>query len=265
MEWEHAVVAFNTAIDSANRMHDDEVARTFGFGGGLVPGVDVFAYLTRPCIDRSGIEFLAHGALRARFEQPVYDGERVTARLSPDGRLTLHGPDGAVRATGWASPDGSPAPPPLERGVRPAVVVAATPDALAPDTVLGTLDLVYQRELARRYLDDVRESSDLYDGGSVGHPGWLARQANGVLSRNVALGPWIHVETSAVHHGLVHDGDVVEVRGVVADERERRGHRFVELDVQILANERTVWTARHVAIWRPRVRATGSAGPSDRR
>src|SRR3954453_96570 len=42
---EHPVTAFNTDTASSNRIHDDATARRFGFRGGLVPGVDVYAYL----------------------------------------------------------------------------------------------------------------------------------------------------------------------------------------------------------------------------
>ena len=42
----HCVSAVNLAKNSENRMHDDSVARRFGFKGGLVPGVDVFAYMS---------------------------------------------------------------------------------------------------------------------------------------------------------------------------------------------------------------------------
>src|SRR5690606_31728933 len=102
------------------------------------------------------------------------------------------------------------------------------------------------------HLDDVRETSDVYDGGAIGHPGFLARQANSVLHGSVTLGPWIHVGTRAHHRGLVRDGDQVEVRGRVVDEYERKGHRFVDLDVEITANAAAVWSARHTAIWMPR-------------
>ena len=91
--------------------------------------------------------------------------------------------------------------------------------------------------------------ADLYADGAVAHPGFLARQANHVLAHNVVLGPWIHVGTTASHRGLVHDGDAIEVRGVVVDEREHKGNRFVDLDVEIRANDQPVWTARHTAIW----------------
>ena len=42
----YRVEAFNTAKESENKIHDDTIARRFGFEGGLVPGVDVYAYMT---------------------------------------------------------------------------------------------------------------------------------------------------------------------------------------------------------------------------
>jgi hypothetical protein len=41
----YRVQAYNTAKLSENKMHDDTVAKRFGFSGGLVPGVDVMAYM----------------------------------------------------------------------------------------------------------------------------------------------------------------------------------------------------------------------------
>ena len=61
-----------------------------------------------------------------------------------------------------------------------------------------------------------------------------------MLSSSVRLGPWIHVSTRAHHRGIVRDGELVEVRGVVTDEREHKGHRFVDLDVEITADGRPV-------------------------
>ena len=43
--FQYALDAFNTATESANKIHDDTVAKNLGFRGGLVPGVDVYAYL----------------------------------------------------------------------------------------------------------------------------------------------------------------------------------------------------------------------------
>src|SRR6187402_3422341 len=71
----YRVEAYNTAKQSENKMHDDTVARRFGFSGGLVPGVDVFAYMMHVPVARWGRDFLSRGLVEARFIKPVYDGE----------------------------------------------------------------------------------------------------------------------------------------------------------------------------------------------
>ena len=252
MTWEHEVVAFNTATQSTNRMHDDSVAASYGFRGGLVPGVDVWAYLTRPCVDRWGTDFLERGAMDVRFVLPVYDGEAVVARLDDDGTLTCTGPDGTVRASGTAALADPADPKAIGTALVPDPVPPAAPELLAPGTVLGTLVFHHRAEPARQYLADVRETSPRYEDGEVCHPGFLARQANYVLSSSVRLGPWIHVSTRAQHRGVVRAGELIEVRGAVIDEREHKGHRFVDLDVEITADGRPVWSAFHTAIWKPR-------------
>ncbi len=246
------VEAYNTATDSTNRMHDDEVAKTFGFRGGLVPGVDVWAYMTQPCVDRWGEAFLTESTMEARFVSPVYDGEVVEVRLDDDGVLTVTGPDGTVRAAGAASLIEPPPVVAMAKAPRPEPVPPVTAQLLAPGTDLGTLEFVYSADLAATYLGEVRDDHSIYAGGAICHPGFLARLANSVLHRNVVLGPWIHVGTRAHHRGLVHDSDLVEVRGRVAGEYERKGHRFVDLDVEVTANDVAVWSAFHTAIWRPR-------------
>jgi hypothetical protein len=251
--WTRTIEAYNTATDSTNRMHDDTVARTYGFHGGLVPGVDVWAYMTQPCVDRWGEQFLTSSTMDARFISPVYDGEHVEVRLDEDGSLTVIGPDGTVRATGTAALDDRPPPVVvIETAPRPDPVPPVTAELLAPGTVLGTLSMRFRREPAAVYLREVRDEHDVYGDGRLCHPGFLARQANAVLHLNVGLGPWIHVGTRAHHRGLVHDGDELEVRGRVVAEYERKGHRLVDLDVEVTANGVAVWSAFHTAIWQPR-------------
>ena len=102
------------------------------------------------------------------------------------------------------------------------------------------------------YLADVRETLPLYAAEGIAHPGWLLRFANSALSRNVVLGPWIHVSSDLALLGTVPDGETVEARSVVLDEFERKGHRFVTLDVAISADDRPVQRITHTAIYRPR-------------
>src|SRR6202047_2284786 len=74
----YPVEAFNASKDSENKIHDDSVARRFGFGGGLVPGVDVYAYMTHLPVQRWGRAWLERGTIECRFAKPVYDGNQAT-------------------------------------------------------------------------------------------------------------------------------------------------------------------------------------------
>jgi hypothetical protein len=261
---EYRVVARNTATASSNKIHDDAVARRYGFAGGLVPGVDVYAYMTHPPAAAWGLDWLARGSMRARFLTPVYEGEQVVVvpgdiPASPDGQrmsLELRGADGAVRATGEAQLS-EDSPPWLMRD-GPAIRQAddppeASPVSLAPGTALALGPHGFHAENAVEYLAEIGESLPLYADQRVAHPGWLLRDANRVLSANVRMGPWIHVESEVQHHGLVHDRDQVQARATVTREWERKGHRFVELDVGLIANgDRAVARVAHTAIHRPR-------------
>src|SRR5437763_5003532 len=86
----YRVQAYNTAKQSENKMHDDTVAKRFGFSGGLVPGVDVMAYMMHLPVAKWGRVFLERGLIDARFVKPVYDGEltEVTGQES-DGVLSI--------------------------------------------------------------------------------------------------------------------------------------------------------------------------------
>lgn len=256
-----SLVAFNTATASANRIHDDAVASRLGFRGGLVPGVDVYAYLTHLPASSWGVDWLARGGLSARFVEPVYDGETtqvVPVRTLPSGavELEVRNEAGAVCATATAHPPADDLPvvdPAQWPDVAPRdLPPPASPDALAVGTALTLPAHGFRSDRAGEYLDDVREDLALYREQRVAHPGWVLRDANYVLSTNVRLGPWIHVESHVQHHGLVADGASVSARAIVTGEWERKGHRFVSLDVLHLADGRPVARTAHTAIYQPR-------------
>ncbi|MGK2947068.1 MAG: hypothetical protein ACSLFP_00710, partial [Acidimicrobiales bacterium] len=251
----HSVVAFNTATASANKIHDDAVASQLGFRGGLVPGVDVYAYLCHPPAAAWGLDWLRHGTMQARFHQPVYDGATVTVSPGDDGRLTLRDESATTCAEASAAL-GQPVDPPAA-GDWPAVDQVddpppAAPETLAPGTAFGLAPHRFHAGRAGEYLADVREDLALYADEGIAHPGWILRDANYVLSHNVRLGPWIHVSSAVQHLGLVHDGAEVSTRALVTEEWEHKGHRFVRLDVLHLANGSPVARTDHTAIYRPR-------------
>ena len=66
----YRVSAFNTSKQSENKIHDDTVARRFGFSGGLVPGVDVMAYMMHlPVAKWAAEEGIAHEEMLHRVQQ----------------------------------------------------------------------------------------------------------------------------------------------------------------------------------------------------
>jgi len=108
----YRVEAYNTAKQSENKMHDDHVARRFGFSGGLVPGVDVFAYMMHVPVAYWGRDFLSRGLVEARFIKPVYDGETADVDAAEhNGLLTIEVFSRTeLCATGTASlPEAAPA------------------------------------------------------------------------------------------------------------------------------------------------------------
>ena len=78
----YRVEAFNTAKESENKIHDNATAARFGFTGGLVPGVDVYAYMTHQAVAKWGRDWLERGTLECRFGKPVYDGEIAEVGVS---------------------------------------------------------------------------------------------------------------------------------------------------------------------------------------
>ena len=51
---EYRVSATPTHDAWENKIHEDGLAREFGFRGGLVPGVTVYAWMTRPVVAALG-------------------------------------------------------------------------------------------------------------------------------------------------------------------------------------------------------------------
>jgi hypothetical protein len=253
------VTAFNTASSSENKIHDDSIAQRFGFRGGLVPGVEVFAYMAHMPVARWGRAWLENGRADCRFLKPIYDGAvaRVTA-VEEDDALTLCVESAEERcATGHAfmPSDRSPAPavnawPQTKPSAsRP----AASEAALAPGRALGITPLVIDRAMHANYLDDIRETDPIYRAEGLVHPGQILRLANLALVQNVVLGPWIHVGSTLRNHAAARMGEQLTLRSKITSNAVSKGHAIVEFDALVVVDgEKCVAELTHVAIWRPR-------------
>jgi len=257
----YRVQAYNTAKLSENKMHDDTVAKRFGFSGGLVPGVDVMAYMMHLPVRRWGRAFLERGLIEARFVKPVYDGETAdVAGAESDGVLTIEVESrGQLCATGSASLPASVPSILLSDFFEIAAVAERRPvDATSYELGkwLGTVPRAWASEAATEYLTDVRERDPIYAREGLGHPGLPQRVMNKVLVDNAILGPWIHVGSRMQLLSAARSGDELTARARVTGNYEKKGHRFVELDALVVANGRTPLAhCQHIAIYQPREQA----------
>lgn len=265
------VVAHNYATDSDNRMHADDTAAEYGFAGGLVPGVALYAYMTSSIVESLGRNWLSRGSAKVRFLKPVYHEEAIWVRgkiasVEPLGlTVELSKVDGELCAVAEAFARGehdSPVaaqyperlmPPKDDRPV-------ASLEALAPGTLLGTYTETFDRAaLADGFIEDVNEPLPLYrleDGPC--HPAYYLALANEILMGNVVLGPWIHAGSDVQHFAMPENGEPLSVRGTVAEAYEKKGHEFVVLDLALfgVVGRALAWI-RHTAIINPRKSASG--------
>lgn len=254
----YPVAAYNTAKESENKIHDDAVAQRFGFRGGLVPGVDVYAYMTHLPVEAWGRAWLERGRADCQFLKPVYEGKTaivtgerseaaMTLEVTVEGELCASG-SAALRDTPAAVPDvasfAEASPPEL----RP----VADETSLAAGRWLGMRPLLVTGEFAENYLRDVRETDLLYARESIVHPGMILRTCNWLLTHNVVLGPWIHVGSTISNFAAARVGQTLTARARVAGNYEKKGHRFVDLDALVLADGNPVARIAHTAIYRPR-------------
>lgn len=250
------VVARNLSQASENRIHDDALARRLGFAGGLVPGVEVYAYACHPAVARWGRDWLARGWAEIRLREPVYDGRivRVEAEEAGAGLLLTVRSEERLCATATAGLAASAASAALRDWPEPPAPPAERPPAgersLAPGTLLGIAPWRLGTADLAAYLESVGESDPIYAREGLAHPGQILRLCNSALRENVVLGPWIHVGSRVENLAAGRVGQSFMVRGRVLSNTERKGHRFVELDALVLADgEVPVARVRHTAIW----------------
>lgn len=254
----HSVRAHNGAALSENKIHDDDVARRFGFAGALVPGVAVFAYMAHLPVAHFGRAWLERGEAECRFLKPVYHGDiaRVTAEANGEALALTVESHGERCATGRAfmpAPRPAPAIDSFPASAPPAARPQASEDSLSVGCALGIAPFVVDRALLSAYLDEIGETAPLYRAESIVHPGQILRLANFALLQNVVLGPWIHVGSTIRFHALARTGESLTLRARVTSNAENKGHAIVAFDAIALADgTRIVAEISHTAIWRPR-------------
>ncbi len=256
-------IAFNPSTASDNRIHADDVAQRFGFRGGLVPGVVVYAYLVEPALRAWGRDWLERGTASIELRRPLYDGAPYRVTVAADsgsshraavwsqdvecafGEVSLDAPGSAGELP--RRRDDPPAP---SRDGRPEAT-RATLEALA-SAGLGSMALPWQGtgEMAwTSRTPDAMPELIRPDRDGLAGPGFLLGLANWVLAANVRLGPWIHMGSRVRHLGVVGLGTTLQVEARVTGLESRRAGEVVELEVAAFAGEIPVMSAVHRAIY----------------
>lgn len=264
----HKVVAKNYAEASENKMHSGDVARRYGYSGGLVPGVGVFAYMTVPVAQALGKQWLGHGTMAGKFLKPLYDGEVATVRSHVSSidpiRITVSIVNDAdvLCAVGEASLPDKHAHLEVSRFPfatlpKPGQKLPPKVDALEEDIVLGSLEFTvdpgHQEGEYGNFLDEMQDSLPVYRGPEAAiHPAFLLQKANGLLVQNIELGPWIHTASDVNYYATPKKDETLFMRGKIAHSYTKRGHDIVVLDIAVLGEEeRPIAHLTHTAIVRP--------------
>ncbi len=267
----YQVRTHNASTQSENRMHSDDVARQFGFNGGLVPGVTVFAHMTQPLVARYGDAWLARGTADVRFSKPAYEGELLSigSADASDGMhaLTCVNEQGVELARMSASLPAASAKPDPRGDIPPAPPLAERPtvtwDLMAINQPFPALAWSPTREENREWCADVRDALPLYRDGDAPllHPGLILRQANFVLRKRFVIPAWIHAASRITFFAPLRAGSGYEVRAIPEEKWNHKGHEFVRLFVAVRSADhsgRTLAEIIHTAIFRPRVREAGA-------
>ncbi len=245
-----------------NKIHEDDLARQYGFKGGLVPGVIMYAWMTHPVVEALGVEWLERGEFETRFAKPIYYEEPATIRAKVTARsaeavtieVAAHNSVGEVCGAATMSLDRSAPPaPPVVADYPVAPVPSERPRAtrahLESLQALGTPELDLDGAAAAGFVTRFKETLAAY-AGAVAHPGLHLDMANRALDRNVRMSPWIHVGSVGRHVSVARVGDRLAMRGRVHRLFEKKGHEFVEADLLLVANgARPVASIRHTAIY----------------
>ena len=240
----YRVSAFNTAKASENKIHDDATAQRFGFRGGFVGGVNVYAYMSHQPVQLWGRAWLERGTGEARFARPVYEGDIAEVSAVEDSSglvLTVHS-QGVLCVSGRAQlpavvdpapslADFKQVPPRAERA-------AASETSLAVGDWLGMVPLTVTEAHHAQDLADLREADPIYLREGIVHAGTILRCCNWALTHNLILPAWIHMGSTVRNLGLARVGDTLNVRARVTRNYENKGHKWVELDALWLPMKR---------------------------
>ena len=243
-DWQ--ATAFNQATDSSNQIHSDDMAQAYGFKGGLVPGVTISSYLMHPAVVAWGEDWLSRGFAHVVVSKPLYDGYgfevHVTEPTQTSYQAVLVDQEGTQCATGFMRLNDELPVPPVRRGdpllAAEQDIVPVSREVLEALRERGMYALPArwnaQHNMAT-YLHDPAGMPALlrFDGGGLANGAFMLGLTNWVLAGNTYMNPWVHVQTDSQFFAPVRDADELIVECAVKDLFEKKGHQFVDAQVDV--------------------------------
>ena len=261
-----SATALNTAPDSQNRIHGDELAKEYGFEGGLVPGVTISAYLVHPLIELWGKEWLDSGYANCRITSPLYDEELFEVKSNivdeTHAHTTLIRRNGVVSANAEISITKSlPKPPELRADMlveEGFIAPQASKEVWSELKSNGckAFKFTWGAEDPLIYLSDASDLPDLLQAkeGGFSNLCFLLGCSNWALSGNAYMNPWVHVQTISQNYRAVPYGTSLIAEMQVNSVFEKKGHEFVDVGVNLIDEEdkECVMTINLIAIYKLR-------------
>lgn len=259
--------AFNQSPDSSNRIHSDEVAKEFGFKGGLVPGVTVSSYLTHPAVEAWGMDWLNRGRVRVVVRKPLYDTYNFTVDLSDatnnSYRAILTDQEGTHCADAFVdTPTELPEPPSmrgdplLKKGQDIPQATLEEMQKLRDKGMFGLVARWDDKNNMTHYLRDSQKMPELlsFSGGAYANTSYMLGLTNWVLAGNAYMNPWIHLQTESQNFTAVPNGSELICECAITDLFEKKQHQFVDVVVDVYFRDtgRAAMTSKLRAIYKLR-------------
>ncbi|HJM89846.1 MAG TPA: hypothetical protein QF624_09515 [Dehalococcoidia bacterium] len=261
---ERQITAYIDNEESLNVIHDPKKASEYGYQAALVTGVVTYGWAVPAIIEAVGESWPESGWVEMAFRRPVYDGDEITLRVTPqpgDGDafdwLALNadedrcviGSAGAGRAPWFDELTEPPARRTAEPAADPKVelTLANAPlgEELRPMGVAVSLEEA--AELASRVRDDdPRWSGD----GALVHPNWLASQMYRLLLHSYDFYPSMHVRSQIQQLALARAGQTLTMAATFLEAYERKVHHYATLGGSIFAEDGTeVFRVRYSTVF----------------
>ena len=244
-----SATALNTAPESENRIHSDELAQEYGFEGGLVPGVTISAYLVHPLVNHWGKDWLDNGYANCRIVSPLYDKElfEVQTELIDSSRAntTLVRGNGTISAHAEVALTDHLPPAPLFNKDQISGLDYKAPHASRmiwerlKSVGCRTFKYSWSDENPLIYLTNEDDLPALLQPQSGGYANlsFLLGCSNWILAGNAFMNPWVHLQTVSQNYRAVGLNSSLVAQMEINEIYDKKGHEFIDVFVNLFDQE----------------------------